>query len=138
MAELKTKPTGVNPIEYLKGIENPEQRKDSLAILKMMKRVTGKKPKMWGTALIGFGEYHYKYPSGREGDWFMTGFAPRKQNLSLYIMPGFRRYGELLSRLGKHKTGKGCLYIKRLTDIDMDVLEELVSEGFKDMTEKYG
>jgi len=95
----------------------------------LMQRVTGEKPVMWGDSIIGFGSYHYKYASGREGDWFLTGFAPRKQNLTLYIMSGFELYDELLGKLGKYKTGKSCLYINKLEDVDQDVLLELVKQS---------
>ncbi len=94
-----------------------------------MKRITKANPKMWGPGMVGFGSYHYKYASGREGDWFLTGFAPRKQNLTLYIMSGFERYSALLKRLGKHKIAKSCLYVKRLDDVDMDVLTQLIEES---------
>ena len=94
-----------------------------------MKRATKANPKMWGPEIVGFGSYHYKYASGRDADWFLTGFAPRKQNLTLYIMSGFKKYNALLKKLGKHKTGKSCLYIKRLDDIDMDVLTQLIEDS---------
>ncbi|MCO5207271.1 MAG: DUF1801 domain-containing protein, partial [Anaerolineae bacterium] len=91
--------------------------------------VTGEPGALWGTSIVGFGTYHYKYASGREGDWFVTGFSPRKQNMTLYIMPGFEQYNDLLSKLGKHKTGKSCLYINKLDDVDLDVLRELVAQS---------
>lgn len=129
MAELKTQPNEKDVIEYLNSIENEKKRQDSLAIMALMQRVTGEKPVMWGDSIIGFGSYHYKYASGREGDWFLTGFAPRKQNLTLYIMSGFELYDELLGKLGKYKTGKSCLYINKLEDVDQDVLLELVKQS---------
>jgi len=102
-----------------------------------MREVTGCEPKMWGPSIVGFGRYHYKYESGREGDWPLTGFSPRKQALTVYIMAGFRRYEELLDRLGKHKTGKSCLYLKRLEDVDLEVLRELVHESVEQVAERY-
>ena len=103
-----------------------------------MREVTGERPKMWGSSIVGFGSYHYTYASGREGDWPVVGFAPRKQNLVLYIMPGFARYESLLARLGKHRTGKSCLYVNKLDDIDPEVLEELVRESVDEMKRRYG
>lgn len=137
MAELKTKPTEEDPSRFLKGIEDDQKRQDCLELLSLMETITGKKPKMWGTSIIGFGSYHYKYASGREGDYFVTGFSPRKQNLSIYIMPGFDRYEAEMSKLGKYKTGKSCLYIKTLDDIDRELLQELVSKSVKDMARIY-
>lgn len=137
MAELKTKPTEESPSNFLKGIQDDQERQDCLTLLSLMEDITGKKPKMWGTSIIGFGNYHYKYASGREGDYFVTGFSPRKQNLTIYIMLGFSRYKELMSRLGNYKTGKSCLYIKKLDDIDRDLLQELISQSVKDMAEIY-
>jgi len=129
MAELKTKPTKASVNAFLSDIEDDQQRKDAKAIAKMMKAATGVAPKMWGTSIVGFGSYSYKYASGHEGEWPLTGFSPRKQNLSLYIMTGFNGYKPLLKKLGKHKTGKACLYIKRLDDVDRDVLQELITKS---------
>ena len=126
MAENKTKPQDGDVYAYLDTIEPEKKRQDSLAVLELMKDVTGEEPKMWGTSIIGFGEYRYRYESGREGDWFLTGFAPRKQSLTLYIMAGFSKYDELMGQLGKYTTGKSCLYIKKIEDVDTDVLRELV------------
>lgn len=137
MAELKTKPTEERPSKFLKGIEDDQKRQDCLALLSLMEDITGKKPKMWGTSIVGFGQYHYKYASGREGDYFVTGFSPRKQNLTIYIMPGFTRYEAVMSKLGKYKTGKSCLYIKKLDDIDRDLLKILVSQSVEDMAKIY-
>jgi hypothetical protein len=123
---LKTTKNDNNVEDFLKSIDHEKKQADSFAILKLMKAVTGKEPHMWGDSIIGFGSYHYKYASGREGDWFLTGFSPRKQNLTLYIMSGFEEYDDLLSKLGKHKTGKSCLYINKLEDIDLKTLRELV------------
>ena len=128
MAENKTKPTDQDVEEYLSSIEPERKREDSFQILELMKEVTGEEPTRWGN-IIGFGQYHYQYESGREGDWFLTGFAPRKQNLTLYIMSGFDEYDELLDRLGKYKTGKACLYINKLEDVDQSVLKKLVQKS---------
>lgn len=137
MAELKTKQTEQSVDKFLKTVEDETRRKDCLAVAKLMEEVTGLKPKMWGPSIVGFGSYHYKYASGQEGDWPITAFSPRKQNLTLYIMPGFDRYDELMKKLGKHSTGKSCLYIKRLDDIHLPTLKKLVSESVKYMKKKY-
>lgn len=129
MAELKTKPTNEDVNAFINSIADEQKRQDSQAILALMQEATGAEPQMWGDSIVGFGHYHYKYASGREGDWFLTGFAPRKQNLTLYIMAGFEQYNTLLARLGKHKTGKSCLYLKRLADVDRDILRELVRQS---------
>ena len=126
MAELKTKKTAASVKDFLNRVPEERKRKDSFALLKLMQEVTGAKPAMWGPSIVGFGSYHYKYASGREADWPLAGFSPRKQNLTLYIMGGFRGYGELLGKLGEHKTGKACLYINRLEDVDLATLKELV------------
>jgi hypothetical protein len=133
MAENKTKPTGSSVTQYLEQVENDRKREDSFKIMKIMEEVTGEDPVMWGSSIVGFGSYHYKYESGREGDMPLTGFAPRKQNLTLYIMDGFDEYDDLLSRLGKYKTGKSCLYIKNLEDVDPSVLRELVAKSVDHM-----
>lgn len=129
MAELKTKPTNEDVHAFINSIADEQRRQDSQAILALMQEAAGAEPQMWGDSIVGFGHYHYKYASGREGDWFLTGFAPRKQNLTLYIMAGFEQYDTLLARLGKHKTGKSCLYLKRLADVDCDILRELVRQS---------
>ena len=131
MAENKTNPTAKSVPEFLEQIEDPERRADCLTIAALMARLSGSKPKMWGDSIVGFGEYHYKYASGREGDWFQVGFSPRKQNLTIYVMGYVEHYAELLEGLGKHKHGKGCLYINKLEDIDMKVLEKLISRSIK-------
>ena len=123
---LKTTKNDRSVEEFLNSVEHEKKRADSFAILKLMKDVTGEDPAMWGDSIIGFGTYRYKYASGREGEWFLAGFSPRKQNLTLYIMSGFSEYGPLLEKLGKYKTGKSCLYLNRLEDVDLDVLKELV------------
>ncbi len=129
MAELKTKPSAVSVQAFLSGVTDDTRRSDSLALLKIMKQATGAEPKMWGSSLVGFGSYHYKYSSGREGDWFIVGFSPRKPALTVYIMDGFDRYNSLLRKLGKHKKAKSCLYIKRLSDIDLSVLKALIQQS---------
>ncbi len=129
MAELKTKPTTQSVAKFLNSIEDDEQRKACKTIAKIMKQVTKSRPTMWGPSIVGYGSYHYKYASGREGDWFVTGFAPRKRDLTLYIMAGFSRYDALLRKLGKHKIGKSCLYIKKLEDVDIGVLTELIAQS---------
>ncbi len=136
MAELKTVKND-QPVDlFLQKVEDPNKRQDSYTILEMMETITGEKAKMWGDSLVGFGDIHYKYASGREGDWMLTAFSPRKQNLTLYIMSGFDQHAELLARLGKYKTGKGCLYINRLSDVDQNVLRELIQESVKFLKEK--
>ena len=131
MAENKTRKTGASVEDFLASVENKRRREDGSAILEMMKQITGMEPEMWGPTIIGFGDYHYKYASGREGDMFLTGFSPRKQNLSLYVMDEFEGRDDLLARLGKHRTGVSCLYINKLADVDMDVLRELIQRSFE-------
>jgi hypothetical protein len=133
MAELKTKKTDSSVNTFLESIDDEQKKKASYVILDLMKEVTGAEPKMWGESIVGFGEYHYKYASGREGDWLITGFSPRKQSLTLYLTYGFEEHKDLLSRLGKYKTGKACLYIKRLEDINQTVLKELVQRSVEKM-----
>jgi len=133
MTELKTKRNKGDVEAFLNNVPDEKKRRDSFTILELMKKVTGKEPAMWGDSIIGFGSYHYKYASGREGDWFLTGFSPRKQNLTLYIMAGFDEYERLLGKLGKHSIGKSCLYIKKTDDIDVDVLKELVKRSVEHM-----
>jgi hypothetical protein len=137
-AELKTKKNKASVKEFIDSIEDETKRKDCNEIAKMMRKATGKNPKMWGDAIVGFDDYEYKYKSGREGDCFRIGFSPRKQAITLYIMDGFGKYDELMSKLGKHKTGKSCLYIKRLEDIDIDILNNLIEESVKHFDKKYG
>ena len=126
MAEPKTKPTGVSVDAFIDGVEHARRRAEARAVCAMMQRVTGEAAEMWGPSIVGFGRYQYKYESGREGEWMLTGFAPRKAAMTVYIMPGFSRYDDLMARLGKHRTGKSCLYINKLDDVDLAVLEELV------------
>jgi len=131
MAELKTKPTKADVEKFLKGIKDEKKREDSFKILKLMKQITKEEPAMWGSSIIGFGNYHYKYASGREGDWFLAGFSPRKQSLTIYAMTYLEKHKDILKRLGKHKIGKGCLYINKLEDVDMKVLKELITTTVK-------
>jgi len=132
---MKTTKNDKNVESFLKNINHEKKQDDSFEILKLMQEVTGEKPHMWGDSIVGFGEYQYKYASGREGNWFLTGFSPRKQNLTLYIMSGFDGYEDLLSKLGKYKTGVSCLYINKLEDVDMEVLRKLVKLSTKHMKE---
>lgn len=138
MAELKTKPTNASVSEFYKEIEDPQKRKDCKALGKIMRQVTQKRPKVWGTSMIGFGRYDYTYASGRSGSWFLCGYAPRKRDLTIYIMAGFGRMDDLLAKLGKHKHSKSCLYIKKLDDIDVDVLKEMISRSIAFLEERYG
>ncbi len=135
MAELKTKKTNASVEGFLNRVPDAQQRADAFVVLKLMKSVTKMKPKMWGPSIVGFGEYHYKYASGHEGDCCLTGFSPRKGNLTLYIMCGFEKHKDLMKKLGKYKTGKSCLYIKRLADIDLPTLRELIRLGLSNFRE---
>jgi hypothetical protein len=126
MAEPKTKKTDASVAAFLDAVADPGRREDARVVLGLMKRITGEEPKMWGPSIVGFGSYTYVYASGQTGDWPIAAFSPRKQALTLYLMPGFERDADLLKRLGKHKTGKSCLYLNRLADVDAGVLEELV------------
>lgn len=137
MAEPKTRLNSASVTTFLRAVADKTKRDDCLALADLMFEVTGQKGKMWGSSIVGFGQYHYVYGSGREGDWPLIGFSPRAQNISIYIMSGFRGYGDLLSRLGKHKTGKSCLYIKQLSDIDVEVLRELAVQSVNYMRDKY-
>jgi hypothetical protein len=132
-AELKTKVNDASVEKFLNAVKDEQERNDCYEILKMMKQVTKEEPKMWGGTIVGFGSYHYKGKSGREGDWMLTGFSPRKQNLTLYLMGGFDENKDLLKKLGKFKTSVGCLYIKKLEDVDKKVLKELVTSSVKRM-----
>ena len=137
MTELKIKPNKTKVSTFIDTVENEKKRKDCRELVTLMRSVTGRNPKMWGTTIIGFGSYHYKYKSGREGDWMVTGFSPRKQNISIYIMPGFSYYDALMKKLGKYKTGKSCLYVKDLDDIDRKMLRKLVERSVADMKQMY-
>lgn len=138
MATLKTSPNDQSVEAYLDGIDNEQKRVDSKKIVELMQAVSGQPPVMWGDGIVGFGTYHYKYASGREGDWFLTGFAARKQSLTLYIMAGFDQYDYLMEQLGKYKTGKSCLYIKKLTDINESILKTLLEESIAYLKKQYG
>ncbi|MGH1503749.1 MAG: DUF1801 domain-containing protein [Acidimicrobiales bacterium] len=129
----KTTPTEVDPADFVAAVEHPTRRADAEVLVEMMRRVTGCEPRMWGPTIIGFGRYHYRYESGREGEFMLTGFSPRKANLVLYILPGYDDLGDALARVGKHKLGKSCLYVNKLADVDLDVLEELVARGVEQM-----
>lgn len=135
MAENKTKATDNSVQAFLAGVEDERKREDSFALLQLMEDVTGEAARMWGDTIVGFGSYHYKYASGREGDAMLAGFSPRKQALTLYIMAGFDEYDALLEKLGKYKTGKACLYVKKLDDVDTAVLKELVERSVTHMRE---
>lgn len=135
-AELKTKKTDVSVSGFIDSIKDERRREDCRKIASIMEKATGAKPKMWGSSVVGFGDYHYKYESGRENDWFVMGFSPRKEALTLYFMTGTQPYAALLQKLGKHKTGKGCLYIKSMDDVDIKVLSELATRSSKDLTKK--
>lgn len=134
MAELKTKPTQKSVKEFLSKVEDDQRRKDCQVVADLMSEITGAKPEMWGPSIIGFGRMLYKYANGREMEWMLTGFSPRKSDLTLYIMPGFDVFPDLMKRLGKHRTGKSCLYIKKLEDVDLGVLRKLVKESVAKMS----
>ncbi len=131
MAKNKTRRTGASVDDFLTSVENKRRREDGFTLLEMMREITGLEPEMWGPSIIGFGSYHYKYESGREGEIFLTGFSPRKQSLSLYIMDGFDGREDLLTKLGKHRKSTSCLYINKLADVNIDVLRELVQRSFE-------
>lgn len=136
-SENKTQPTKVNVREFIDSLENETRRADALYLLDLMTEVSGEEPTMWGPSIIGFGQYHYKYESGREGDAPRIGFSPRKANSVLYVIPGYADYGDLLGELGKHKVGKSCLYVTRLENVDRDVLRTIVERGWSDMEKSY-
>ena len=137
MAELKTKINDGDVLAFLESVEDPKRKEDGFKALDLMKKISGCEPKMWGGSIVGFDSYHYVYSSGREGDWPAVGFSPRKQALSLYIMSGFSKYQDLMDKLGKFKTGKSCLYVKKWEDIDENVLSELISNSIAYIKEKY-
>jgi hypothetical protein len=136
MAELKTVPTKSSVDKFLKGIKDEEKREDCFQILKLMEKATGAKAKMWGTGIVGFGDLHYVYESGREGDWFIMGFSPRKQNITLYSMGGFLQFEDLMKKLGKYSNGKGCLYINKLEDVNTKVLKDLITKSGKEAVKR--
>jgi hypothetical protein len=137
MAQNKTQPTDESVTAFLNAVEDEQKRADSFEILDMMRELSGEEPKMWGPAIIGFGTYHYKYDSGREGDFLRIGFSPRKKNISLYLISGANKNPDLLEKLGKHKTGKSCLYINKLADVDQSVLRNLIDNSLSEMTRIY-
>ena len=137
MAENKTKPTKQSVTEFIRSIEDTQKRADVKKVAAMMRKATGARAAMWGPSIVGYGQYHYKYASGREGDFLLTGFSPRKQALTVYIIAGFKPFDSLMKKLGKYKTGKSCLYIKRLSDIDESVLERLIVQSVKHMRNNY-
>ncbi|MGD2147395.1 MAG: DUF1801 domain-containing protein [Anaerolineae bacterium] len=137
MAEPKTKKTDASVEGFLNAVQDERKREDSFAVLDLMREATGEEPAMWGPSIVGFGSYTYKYASGREGEWPLTGFSPRKRDLTLYITSGFEGYAALLSRLGKFKTGKSCLYVKKLEDIDLPTLRELIKQSVESMIETH-
>jgi len=137
VAENKTKATEQSVTSFLDAVADDARRRDGYAVLELMKEITGEEPKMWGPTMVGFGSYHYKYESGLEGDMFVVGFSPRKANLTLYIVAGFTRYDALMQKLGKHKTGKSCLYVNKLADLDQAVLRELVEQSVAYVRQKY-
>ncbi len=133
MATLKTKPTEASVEDFLDQIENEQRKADCFELLQICSEVTGEPAKMWGENMVGFGKYHYQYKSGHEGEWFLTGFSPRKQNLTIYILAGFQDYEDLLKDLGKHKTSSSCLYLKKLDDVDRRVLKKVIAASVEDM-----
>jgi hypothetical protein len=135
MSENKTRPTDKSVIDFLNNVDNKTRREDSFTLLEMMEKITGEDAVLWGSNIIGFGSYHYKYESGREGDMPLIGFSPRKQSLTLYIMPGFDDYEDMLTKLGKHRIGKSCLYVNKLSDVDDDVLRSLIKHSYEHMKE---
>ena len=137
MAEIKTKQTDESVTKFLNTVADETKRKDSFEIIELMKQVTGLPAKMWGPAIIGFGSYHYKYESGHEGDMCMIGFSPRKQNITLYVNIGAEEQNALLQKLGKHKTGKGCLYVNKLSDVNVDVLKKIIKTGYDHMKKNH-
>ena len=136
MAELKTKPTKASVSGFLNKVSDKSRREDCLKVLEIMKDVTGEEPEMWGESIVGFGRYRYEYQSGTKGEWMITGFSPRKGDLTLYLMSGFEAVPDLMARLGKHKTGKSCLYLKKLADVDVKVLRKLVEKSIKGMASR--
>ena len=137
MSDLKTRVNDASVRKFLESVDNDTRRQDCEEILVMMQEATGCEPKMWGASIVGFGSYHYKYASGREGDFMLVGFSPRKSNVSVYIMPGFDKYESELQKLGKHKTGKSCLYINKLEQVDNEVLKNLIADSVVEMRKKY-
>jgi hypothetical protein len=133
----KTQPTAASVDNFIQGVKDPRRHRDCLALIELMRKVTGEEPEMWGSSMVGFGKYHYKYASGYEGDYFITGFSPRKDSLTLYLMPGFDGRESLLAKLGRHKTGKGCLYLKTLDDVHLPTLTRLIRQCTTDLKRMY-
>ena len=136
MADLKTRPTEASVDGFLAALP-PDRRADCAALLALMRRATGEEPRMWGPSIVGFGSYHYRYESGREGDWFLAGFSPRKKDLTVYVMAGFDGFEEQLAGLGRHALGKSCLYLRSLADVDLAVLEEMVGRSAREVARRY-
>ncbi|MEM6512600.1 MAG: DUF1801 domain-containing protein [Pseudomonadota bacterium] len=137
MAELKTKANAGSVADFLATVDDPKKRADCRKVAAMMRRATGKRARLWGSSIVGYGSYHYRYDSGQEGDWMLTGYSPRKQAITVYIMPGFAPFEALLQKLGTYKTGKSCLYIKKLDDVDETVLETLIAKSVQHMRKTY-
>ncbi len=137
MATMKTIKNQDSVSAFIENVEDERKREDCRMLIKIMSQITGSQAAMWGSSIVGFGSYHYRYASGREGDFFLTGFSPRKQNLTVYVMPGFSQYDSLMQKLGKHKVGKSCLYMKKLEDVDIRVLTRLIDESVQEMRRKY-
>jgi hypothetical protein len=137
MADLKTQPSDASVDQFIQAVPDEQRRQDAVALLALMQCITQQEPQLWGGTMVGFGRYHYTYASGRSGTWFVTGFAPRKRETTVYIMPGFEPYAALLEQLGQHRLGKSCLYIKRLSDVDRQVLETLIAQSVTDMAARY-
>ncbi len=136
MGEPKTKATAADPIAFLDAIPDEQRKADCLAVAELMRRATGRDPRLWGANIVGFGKYRYHYESGRSGEWPVIGFSPRKNDLTLYLMAGFEKHPELMAKLGKHKTGKSCLYLKRLADVNLGVLERLIALAVEAMADR--
>lgn len=137
MSDLKTKPTVSSVDAFIDAVDDEHRRADCRDVARLMAEITGAEGVMWGSSIVGFGSYHYRYASGREGDFFEAGFSPRKRALTIYVMAGFAEYEDLLARLGKHSTGKSCLYVKRLADVDLDVLREMLIRSVATIRAKY-
>jgi len=137
MAKNKTVSNDNNVNDFLNNVKNEQKRNDTFDLINLMKEITGEEPKMWGASIVGFGEYHYEYKSGREGDMFLSGFSPRKQNIAIYIMAGVENYETVLKNIGKYKMGKSCFYINKLDDIDLVLLKEMISDSVKKTKNKY-
>ncbi len=136
MVELKTRRTGASVAEFLSRTPDPARRRECRALIRLMRAITGAPPRMWGPSIVGFGRYHYRYASGREGDWFVTGFSPRKRDLTIYLMAGLSRCRPLLRQLGPHRTGASCLYLRSLSDVDQRVLKRLIRESARLVTRR--